>query len=404
MITFAADSRVSPAICARQREAIDIGHQGVGDHEHERLAARRPRRAARRALRSRFRPPSAASASVSASPADPAVRRVVVHHEHAEVVQARRGRAGDASARRPHTEMRDEMELAAVAAPRCRPRCGRPSAHELRRNRQPQSGAAVPTGRRARRPARRRRRSATACPAGCRCRYRDTVKCSAASRRSTASTATSTTTSPALGELDGVADQIDQHLPQPARIADQRVGHVGRIWHASSSPFSSARGASRRRHPRPCRAARTAPRRARACRASIFEKSRMSLSMASSASADSFDGADVLALLRRRAACRSARSVMPMTAFIGVRISWLMFARNSPLAPRPPPPAGARPRAPGPAARRFAADAFSAASASLAIGHVARRRVDRRPGPRSARLSIPATGTSRRARGTGSRS
>ena len=29
-----------------------------------------------------------------------------------------------------------------------------------------------------------------------------------------------------LGELDGVADQVDDDLAQPARIADQRIGHV----------------------------------------------------------------------------------------------------------------------------------------------------------------------------------
>ena len=29
-----------------------------------------------------------------------------------------------------------------------------------------------------------------------------------------------------LGELDRVADQVEQHLPQPARVADQGVGHV----------------------------------------------------------------------------------------------------------------------------------------------------------------------------------
>ena len=51
----------------------------------------------------------------------------------------------------------------------------------------------------------------------------------------------------------------------------------------------------------------------------------------SSASADS-------RAVRRYSRCRgvsfvcSARSVMPMIAFIGVRISWLMLARNSPLA------------------------------------------------------------------------
>ena len=37
---------------------------------------------------------------------------------------------------------------------------------------------------------------------------------------------TRTTTSPVVGELDGVADQVEQHLPQPAGVADQGVGHV----------------------------------------------------------------------------------------------------------------------------------------------------------------------------------
>ena len=37
---------------------------------------------------------------------------------------------------------------------------------------------------------------------------------------------TRTTTSPLLGELDGVADEVEQDLPQPARVADQGVGHL----------------------------------------------------------------------------------------------------------------------------------------------------------------------------------
>ena len=39
---------------------------------------------------------------------------------------------------------------------------------------------------------------------------------------------TRTTTSPRFGELDGVADQIEQHLPQPAGIAHQKIGHFRR--------------------------------------------------------------------------------------------------------------------------------------------------------------------------------
>ena len=41
----------------------------------------------------------------------------------------------------------------------------------------------------------------------------------------------------ALGELDGVADQVDEDLAQPARVADQRRRDVGAMSQASSRPF-----------------------------------------------------------------------------------------------------------------------------------------------------------------------
>ena len=40
-----------------------------------------------------------------------------------------------------------------------------------------------------------------------------------------------------LGELDGVADQIGDDLPQPAGVAHERSGMSGRMWQASSNPF-----------------------------------------------------------------------------------------------------------------------------------------------------------------------
>ena len=60
------------------------------------------------------------------------------------------------------------------------------------------------------------------------CRCRCPSPRSAAARRSplSPSSDTRTTTSPLLGELHGVADQVRQHLPQPARIAAQRRRHV----------------------------------------------------------------------------------------------------------------------------------------------------------------------------------
>ena len=65
--------------------------------------------------------------------------------------------------------------------------------------------------------------------------------------------------------------------------------------------------------------------------ASTLEKSRMSLITVSSASADIFTVFEVLALFGGQFGVK-ASSVMPRMPFMGVRISWLMLARNSLLA------------------------------------------------------------------------
>ncbi len=62
--------------------------------------------------------------------------------------------------------------------------------------------------------------------------------------------------------------------------------------------------------------------------ASILEKSRMSLITVMRESADSL----TVSMHSRCSGVRSvwsARSVIPMMPFMGVRISWLMLARNS---------------------------------------------------------------------------
>ena len=66
-------------------------------------------------------------------------------------------------------------------------------------------------------------------------------------------------------------------------------------------------------------------------RDSIFEKSRMSLRIVSSDSAEAFTVSRQSRWYGVSSVSR-ARLVMPMTPFIGVRISWLMFARNSDFA------------------------------------------------------------------------
>jgi len=63
----------------------------------------------------------------------------------------------------------------------------------------------------------------------------------------------------------------------------------------------------------------------------ILEKSRMSLSRDSKESAELFT-VSRYSRCSSVSAVSSASSVMPMTPFMGVRISWLMFARNSLLA------------------------------------------------------------------------
>ncbi len=65
--------------------------------------------------------------------------------------------------------------------------------------------------------------------------------------------------------------------------------------------------------------------------ASIFEKSSMSLMTINRESAESLTVSRYSRCSLERSVS-SARSVIPITPFIGVRISWLMLARNSLLA------------------------------------------------------------------------
>ena len=105
------------------------------------------------------------------------------------------------------------------------------AAHQLderRRDRQAQAGAAEPARRRAVGLAEGLedrgvlvRRDADAGVADREVQHRSPSSVRASSR-------TSTSTWPARGELDGVADQVGEHLPQPDRVADDAGRHVGR--------------------------------------------------------------------------------------------------------------------------------------------------------------------------------
>ena len=99
-------------------------------------------------------------------------------------------------------------------------------------------------------------------------------------------------------------------------------------WYASSSPFSCARGASERTVSSSTRVRSKSMTSISSLRASILEKSRMSLMRPRRASAELFTVSRYVRCSSVRSVPR-ARSVMPITPFIGVRISWLMLARNS---------------------------------------------------------------------------
>ena len=242
---FGGLSRSSAAICSA---SVNPSTSGIAHRSAPaETADRAPRPAcsiASAVARCRLpRPPSASSrGSRSGS------RRLVALSSttSARTIAGRTRRRAPSRRARGQVEPRHEVEPAAFARLALEPE---PAAHhldELRRDREAQPGAAVPACGRWRRPARTRRRSPTACPRECRCRCR--APCTAASPRPAVRCRDDDLDAhfAGVGELHGVADQIEQDLSQASRIADERPrarpARCGR----------TARGPSRRR------AARTA--------------------------------------------------------------------------------------------------------------------------------------------------
>ena len=136
-----------------------------------------------------------------------------------------------------------------------------------------------------------------------------------------------------LGELHRVGEQVEQHLAQARDVAaDGRrhvaVEHVRRCRGSSRGRARSTRSSAdstQSRRSKGCDSMSSRP-------ASIFEKSRMSLMMREQRVAGVADGARDSRAARRRASVSSSRPLMPITPFIGVRISWLIVARNELLA------------------------------------------------------------------------
>ena len=158
----------------------------------------------------------------------------------------------------------------------------------------------------------------------------------------------------AVGELDGVADQIEQDLAHPHRIAGDPVGAVCRGIGEQRQTVSAGLRQHRLDRARDQLVYAERERLDSIRPASIFEKSRTSSMMRSRACALS----RITATLRACAVSsgeRSNTSIIPSTPFIGVRISWLIAARKVdfadwPLPPRPAPPRRCHARAPRPRA------------------------------------------------------
>ena len=141
---------------------------------------------------------------------------------------------------------------------------------------------------------------------------------------------TSTVTSPRSVNLTALPTRFSEHLAQPLGVADDASGTSGGDARRAAPGPSRARAqpSSCERLADAARAGRTAAALSSSLPASIFEKSRMSLMTRSSASADAWT-ISRYSRCSRSCGVSSSSSVMPRTPFIGVRISWLMLARNS---------------------------------------------------------------------------
>ena len=139
------------------------------------------------------------------------------------------------------------------------------------------------------------------------------------------------------------------------RVGSPRMkrGSSGSMSSRTSTPFSTARSTIESTVPSSSATASKSTLSNSRCPASIFEKSRMSLISASSAS-------PLERAISANSRCwtsrcvSSSRPVMPITPLRGVRISWLMVARKALLA-----------RLPASAASRAARDASAWRAATL---------------------------------------
>ena len=136
---------------------------------------------------------------------------------------------------------------------------------------------------------------------------------------------------PCRRELDAVADQVDQHLPQERGVAEQRGGEAGLDHRGETGPSTAARGAIM--STTPCNRARdsnsvsTTSTRS----PSSLAKSSTSLTISRRFSAEPLSASTYCRCLGSRGISR-IELAKPTIPFRGVRISWLIIARMAACA------------------------------------------------------------------------
>ena len=132
-----------------------------------------------------------------------------------------------------------------------------------------------------------------------------------------------------LRELHRVREQVEEHLPEPSAVAHDSRRHARRRRDSRARRrFSEARGATMSSAPSTHSRRSNGSRSSSSLPASIFEKSRMSsITRRSASPLDRTTSAN--SRCSGVSSVPSSRPVIPITAFIGVRISWLIVARKA---------------------------------------------------------------------------
>ena len=168
MITVRPAKRRFCRIVLDQREAIHLGHQRIDDRPAR--TGRRPRRHQRARRARRRRSATDVPRSRQASSISSRMRRFVALSSTTSTRRScRPTRPAGASAGAATScalQRNGEVEGAALCRPRCRSRCGRPSARRVATRSPAPARCRRSAASSIRRPARRRRRSATACSDG----------------------------------------------------------------------------------------------------------------------------------------------------------------------------------------------------------------------------------------------